>query len=80
MQIPVQQALRALSRPLLPDLPAVDLPEGRWLELRRRGRTWLTDVPGPTPDAPTIVLLHAVGCTGQLTWFPSIPVSRSATG
>ena len=73
MQIPVQQALRALSRPLLPDLPAVDLPEGRWLELRRRGRTWLTDVPGPTPDAPTIVLLHAVGCTGQLTWFPSIP-------
>ena len=73
MQIPVQQALRALTRPLLPDLPAVDLPDGRWLELRRRGRTWLTDVPGPTPDAPTIVLLHAVGCTGQLTWFPSIP-------
>jgi pimeloyl-ACP methyl ester carboxylesterase len=73
VQIPVQQAVRALSRPFLPDLPAVDLPEGRWLELRRRGRTWLTDVPGPTPDAPTIVLLHAVGCTGQLTWFPSIP-------
>ena len=73
MQIPVQVALRALTRPLLPDLPAVDLPDGRWLELRRRGRTWLTDVPGPTPDAPTIVLLHAVGCTGQLTWFPSIP-------
>jgi pimeloyl-ACP methyl ester carboxylesterase len=30
-------------------------------------------VPGPTPDAPAIVLLHAVGCTGQLTWFPLIP-------
>jgi pimeloyl-ACP methyl ester carboxylesterase len=73
VQIPVQQVIRALSRPHLPDLPPVDLPEGRWLELRRRGRTWLTDVPGPTPDAPTIVLLHAVGCTGQLTWFPSIP-------
>ena len=72
MQIPVQQALRAL-RPLFPDLPPVDLPEGRWLKLPRRGRTWLTDVPGPTPDAPTIVLLHAVACTGQLTWFPSIP-------
>ena len=72
MQIPVQRPSAAL-RPLLPDLPPVDLPEGRWLELPRRGRTWLTDVPGPTPDAPTIVLLHAVGCTGQLTWFPSIP-------
>lgn len=72
MQIPVQQVLGAL-RPLLPDLPPVDLPEGRWLDLPRRGRTWLTDVPGPTPDAPTIVLLHAVGCTGQLTWFASIP-------
>ncbi len=68
-------------RSLLPDpsswdlyeLPPVELPEGRWLELPRRGRTWLTDVPGPTPDAPVIILLHAVGCTGQLTWFPAIP-------
>jgi pimeloyl-ACP methyl ester carboxylesterase len=51
----------------------VDLPDGRWLDLPRRGRTWLTDAPGPTPDAPAIVLLHAVGCTGQLTWFPAIP-------
>lgn len=69
---PVQCSLGAL-RQRLPDLPPVDLPAGRWLELPRRGRTWLTDVPGPTPDAPTIVLLHAVGCTGQLTWFPAIP-------
>lgn len=58
---------------ILPDLPEVDLPEGAWLELPRRGRTWVTDVPGPTPDAPAIILLHAVGCTGQLTWFPAIP-------
>ena len=80
MPNPVKLSLRAL-RKLLPDLkpvelfdiPPVDLPEGRWLDLPRRGRTWLTDVPGPTPDAPTIVLLHAVGCTGQLTWFPVIP-------
>lgn len=69
---PVQVTLAAARR-LVPDLPPVDLPEGRWLELPRRGRVWLTDVPGPTADAPTIVLLHAVGCTGQLTWFPSIP-------
>ncbi len=35
----------------------------------------------PTPparaDSPTIVLLHALGCTGLLTWFPAIePLSR----
>lgn len=53
-------------------MPQVEIPEGRWLELPRRGRTWLTDVPGPTDDAPAIVLLHAVGCTGMLTWFPVI--------
>ena len=69
---PVQVTLAAARR-LVPDLPAVDVPDGRWLDLPRRGRTWLTDVPGPTPDAPAIVLLHAIGCTGLLTWFPSIP-------
>lgn len=80
MPNPFRQSLGAI-RKLLPDLrpaehfdlPPVDLPEGRWLDLPRRGRTWLTDVPGPTPDAPVIVLLHAVGCTGLLTWFPVIP-------
>jgi 3-oxoadipate enol-lactonase len=52
-------------------LPDVEIPDGRWLELPRRGRTWLTDLPGP-PGAPTVVLLHAVGCTGMLTWFPVV--------
>lgn len=52
------------------DVPEVRIPKGRWLDLPGRGRTWLTDVPGPTPDAPAIILLHAVGCTGLLTWFP----------
>ena len=64
---PVLDCLR--SRVHLPDL---EIPEGRWLDLPRRGRTWLTDVPGPTADAPAVVLLHAVGCTGMLTWFPSV--------
>jgi pimeloyl-ACP methyl ester carboxylesterase len=53
-------------------IPSHVLPDGEWLELPGRGRTWLTDVPGPTVDAPSIVLLHAVGCTGQLSWFPVI--------
>ena len=52
-------------------IPDVEIPAGRWLDLPRRGRTWLTDIPGP-PGAPAIVLLHAVGCTGMLTWFPVV--------
>ena len=50
-------------------LPPVDsVPEGRMMDLPD-GRTYVVDVPGPTPDAPTIVLLHALGCTAYLTWF-----------
>ena len=52
-------------------VPEVEIPEGRWVEVPRRGRTWLTELPGP-PGAPSIVLLHAVGCTGMLTWFPVV--------
>lgn len=52
-------------------IPQVDIPEGYWLDLPRRGRTWVTELAGP-PGAPAIVLLHAVGCTGMLTWFPVV--------
>ncbi|MGH3411848.1 MAG: alpha/beta fold hydrolase [Marmoricola sp.] len=52
-------------------VPQVAIPDGRWLHLPGRGRTWLTEV-GP-PDGPPLVLLHAVGCTGLLTWFPALP-------
>ncbi|MFL6156586.1 MAG: alpha/beta fold hydrolase [Marmoricola sp.] len=57
----------------LVDVPDVTVPPGRWIDLPGRGRTWLTDVPGPQPDSPAVILLHAVGCTGMLTWFPAIP-------
>jgi len=53
-------------------LPSTALPEGRVLDLPDRGSTYVTDTPGP-PGAPTLLLLHAVGCTGLLTWFPAIP-------
>src|SRR5687767_6489129 len=59
-------------------LPAVeDVPEGRMLDLPasadyQGGRTFAVDVPGPTPDAPTAVLLHGLGCTAYLCWFASI--------
>lgn len=53
-------------------VPHVEIPEGRMVELPGRGSTYVTDTPGPDPSAPTVVLLHAVGCTGLLTWFPAI--------
>jgi len=46
-------------------------PEGRRLELPKRGTTWIREVPGPRPSAPTVVLLHGLGATGLLNWFPS---------
>jgi pimeloyl-ACP methyl ester carboxylesterase len=54
------------------DVPPFVVPDGRWLDLPGGVRTWLSDIPGPSPDAPAVVLLHAVGCTGLLTWFPVI--------
>ena len=54
-------------------IPWAPAPEGRMVELPGRGgSTYVTDTPGPDPQSPTIVLLHALGCTGLLTWFPSI--------
>lgn len=58
----------ALDRRL--PLPAAgSVPEGRMLELPGRGRTFVVDAPGPTPDAPTVVLLHGLACTAYLCWF-----------
>lgn len=65
----------ALLRELV-RLPDVEVPEGRWLDLPGRGRVWLSDLPGPSDDAPAVVLLHAVGCTGLLTWFPALATLR----
>ncbi|HET6940267.1 MAG TPA: alpha/beta fold hydrolase [Nocardioides sp.] len=58
-------------------VPFARIPQGRMVELPGRGSTYVTDTPGPAPGAPTIVLLHALGCTGLLTWFAAIePLSR----
>jgi len=64
----LRTAVGAGARKAMPP-PAVDrLLEGRMLELPGRGRTFVIDVAGPTPDAPTVVLLHALGCTAHLAW------------
>jgi pimeloyl-ACP methyl ester carboxylesterase len=53
-------------------VPWVPIPEGEMVEIPGRGETYVTDTPGPHPDSPAVLLLHAVGCTGLLTWFPAI--------
>jgi 3-oxoadipate enol-lactonase len=53
-------------------LPDVRLPEGRLVELPGRGETWVTDTPGPRRGSPSVILLHALGTTGLLTWFPAL--------
>jgi 3-oxoadipate enol-lactonase len=59
-------------------LPWAPIPDGRMIDLPGRGgATYVTDTPGPDPKSATVVLLHAVGCTGLLTWFPAIrPLSK----
>ncbi len=59
-------------------MPWARVPKGRMLDLPGRGgATYVTDTPGPEPDSPTLVLLHALGCTGLLTWYPTIePFSK----
>jgi len=64
-------SMRGLARRAV-YVPWVPIPEGSMVELPGRGETYVTDTPGPHPDSPTVLLLHAVGCTGLLTWFPAI--------
>ncbi len=45
------------------------LPPGRSLELPGRGTTFVRELPGPTPDAATLLLLHGWTATADLNWF-----------
>jgi pimeloyl-ACP methyl ester carboxylesterase len=54
-----------------------DVPPGRRVELPDRGITFMRQLEGPTPDAPTVVLLHGLGATGALNWFSTFePLAR----
>lgn len=50
--------------------PVRELPAGRTIEIPGRGSTFVVDT-GPS-EGPTFILLHALACTGMLTWYPSI--------
>ena len=58
--------------------PAVEIPDGEIVELPGRGSTYVVDTGPPDDDAgrPTLVLLHALACTGLLTWYPAIAALR----
>ncbi len=54
--------------------PVGEMPVGSMVELPGRGSTYVIDT-GTTErdaDSPTLVLLHALACTGTLTWYPAI--------
>ena len=61
-----------LKRLLPLPAPVASVPEGRMVDLPGRGRTFVVDVPGPYRDAPTVLLLHALGTTAYLTWFTAL--------
>lgn len=65
---------RLVTMPPVPDIPA-----GRMLELPGRGSTYVVDTGAPAQraDAPTLVLLHALACTGLLTWYPCLDALRA---
>ncbi|WP_181773319.1 alpha/beta fold hydrolase [Amycolatopsis pittospori] len=56
------------TRRLVTVPPTAGLPRPEPLSLPGRGQTVVVDT-GPR-DAPAILLLHSVACTGLLTWYP----------
>lgn len=53
------------------NVPPVDhLPEGRIVDLPGRGSTFVTEA--GNPDGPPLIMLHALACTGLLTWYPAL--------
>jgi diacylglycerol O-acyltransferase len=61
--------------------PCVDVPSGSVVELPGRGSTYLVDTGEPElPNGrtrPPLILLHALACTGLLTWYPAITALRA---
>ena len=76
---PARRSLRGLRR--LGDRAAPDVPvppPARAVDLPGRGTTHVLDLPGPTPDAPVLLLMHGIATTGPLTWFTVLDELRAA--
>jgi len=57
-------------------LSADTVPAGKPVKLSGRGTILAYDMPGPG-DAPTLLLLHGLGASGLLNWFPAFgPLSE----
>ncbi len=63
----VLRAIRAAADEAIPHVPVP--PAGRAVNLPGRGETHVLDLPGPTPEAPVLMLMHGIATTGALTWF-----------
>ncbi len=50
---------------------APHLPPGREIELPGRGTTFIRELPGPSADAPTLMLLHGWTASADLNWYQS---------
>lgn len=48
--------------------PTEPWPIGRAVDLGARGTAWVLESPGPR-NAPTLLLLHGLGCTAAINWF-----------
>lgn len=63
--------LRSTRDLVSPLLSVVTLPDAELVELGDRGATFACDIPGPHPDAPTLLLVHGLGATAMLNWAPA---------
>src|SRR5579875_573767 len=85
MALPLERPTKRGRKPALAPLRVVPLserglgwstaPEGRWLSLGVRGRTWIREEPGPE-GARAVVMLHGLGATGGLNWAGAQSVLR----
>jgi pimeloyl-ACP methyl ester carboxylesterase len=48
------------------------LPEGRVVPVPDRGEMFVRQAPGPSPDAPTVTLLHGWTLSADLNWFSGV--------
>jgi 3-oxoadipate enol-lactonase len=61
---------------------ADDIPDGELLDLPGRGQTYVIDTASVetardnSVQPPPLFLLHALACTGLLTWYPALPELR----